>query len=167
MERGLAINRQPVHIVTSHLQLSGDLEVIGNPLMFLNDPSRDDVVMRDTRVAPLYPSGPFKGLSQPQLTVRKGDFAFVYFSDSEARDSIQLLAREESAVIYTALAIVRGTFHLPAEAPQATFLSAVTSDMIPVTDAQFFWLTSLPMPFPDRCELLMVGKKYIQMYHSA
>ena len=165
MERGVAINKQPVHIMTSYLQLTGDLEVIGNPLLFLNDERRDNMVVKDVRVAPIRPSGPFKALSQPQVTVLRDDFAFAYFPDPEARGSVQLLAREENAVIYTSLAIVRATFHLPAEAPNATFLSVVTQDMIPVTDAQIFWLNPPPMPFPDKCELLMVGKKYIQMYH--
>ena len=167
MERGVAINRQPAHIMTSYLQLTGNLEVIGNPLLFLNDERRDNMVIRDARVAPIRPSGPFKALSQPQVTVLRRDFAFAYFPDPEARGSVQLLARVESAVVYTSLAIVRADFHLPAEAPQATFLSVITQDMIPVTNAQIFWLAPPPLPFPTQCELLMLGKKYIQMYHLA
>ncbi|MBN1178469.1 MAG: hypothetical protein JXD18_04620 [Anaerolineae bacterium] len=161
-----AIRREPVQILTHALQIAGELEVVGPPLIFLNEDDRDDLVMRDVRVAPLMPSGSFKSLSRPQITIRKKDLLFVYFTDPETRAKVNLLAHEEDMVVYTPHAILRGSFHLPVEIIPTSFLSTIENDLLPFSKAQLFWLRPLPMSFPDRCDLLFIGEQHIQMYHS-
>ncbi len=167
MERRPLVQKYPVQILTPSLQIAGHLEIIGTPLTFLSDPGRDGMVLHDVRVVPLASGGPFKGLTQPLVTIRRQEIMLLYFSDPEARAAVQTLARKEQIIAYTSLAILRGAFHMPAESLITNFLATTSGDFLPLTEARVFLLTPLPVPYPDRCELLLVGRKYIQMYHPA
>ncbi len=99
--------------------------------------------------------------------MRKGEIIFAYFPSPEVTEQIRLLSRTEQMIAYTPLAVLRGTFHFSAEARPSDFLSTWTSILLPVTDAELFLSTALPAPFPARCDLLLVGRAYIQLYHPA
>jgi hypothetical protein len=154
-----------VQLLTRSFQFNGRLETVGNPLDFLNDPTRDGLALHQAHIAPLTPGGPIRGLARPQVSVRRREVVFLHYTEPEAREAIRLLARGEPLIAYTPLAVLRGTFHLPAEALLSDFLASTTGSFLPVTQAQLFFLQNLPSPFPSECELLMVGRRYIQVYH--
>jgi len=162
---GPPVHEYEAQLLTQSFQFNGRLETVGNPLDFLNDPTRDALILRQAYIAPLTPGGPIRGLARPQVSVRRQEVLFLYYAGSEAREAIRLLARREPLIAYTPLAVLRGTFHLPAEALLGDFLASTTGSFLPITHAQLFFLQRLPSPFPSECELLMVGRQYIQLYH--
>lgn len=168
MERGgPPIHEYGVQLITRFFQFSGQLEVVGNPLDFLNDRTRDALVLRQAYIAPLTPGGPIRGLARRQVSVRKQEVVFLYYTDAEAREAIRLMTRKELLIAYTPLAVLKGVFHLPAEARLSDFLAAMSDLFLPLSRAELFFLQELPSPFPTRCELLLVGRQYIQVYHLA
>ena len=165
MERsGPPVRQYAVHFFTPSFQFSGQLEVVGNLLDFLNDTRRDVLICQQVRIVPLKPG--LRELTRPGLSIRKAEFVLLYFDDQSALAEMRLLARTETLVIYTNLAIVRGDVHLPAEARANDFLATSQGILLPVTSASLFKVMEFPLPFPDRCELLLVGREYIQMYHQ-
>jgi hypothetical protein len=165
MRRRPPLQQSDVQILTPTLQVAGRLEFFGPPLVYLNDPERDGVTVQDARVAALTPTGPFKGLMRSLVTIRRQEIVLLYFLDPAVKEKISLLVHSEHLVSYTRLAIVRGAFHMPVEALLEDFLATTAGDLLAISDAQVYFLISPPMPFLDRCDLLMVGRGHIQMYH--
>jgi hypothetical protein len=164
MERsGPPVRQYAVHFFTPSFQFSGQLEIIGNLLDFLNDTRRDVLICQQVRIVPLKPG--LRELTRPSISIRKTEFVLLYFDDPSAQSEMRLLTRAETTVIYTDLAIVRGDVHLPAEARANDFLAAVSGILLPVTSVSLFKVVEFPLPFPDHCDLLLVGRDYIQMYH--
>lgn len=163
--RGPAIQQTDVQIVTPTLQFAGQFEFFGPPLVYLNDDARDGVVLRDVRIAALDPNSPFKGLHRPQATVRRSKVAFLHLIDPEVQAKASLLKRKERFVTYTPVAVLRGNYHMPVESQVEDFLATTMGEFLPLTDAQVFPLVPLPLPFPEHCDLLLISRRFIQMYH--
>jgi hypothetical protein len=163
----LPIQRHKVHILTASFQFSGQLEVVGALLNFINDPARDSLSLYDANLTPLTPGSPLKGIFRPHVVVRRPYVVFLCFASAETRASLQLLARHESLVAYTPIAVCRGQFHMSAEANLRDFLDTSQSGLLAVTEARLFPLVEFPAPFPTEAELLMVGRAQLQSYHSA
>lgn len=163
----LPIQRHDVQILTTTFQFSGQLEVIGALLNFINDPNRDSLSLYDARLTPLTPGSPLKGLSRPHVVVRRPHIVFVYLTSAETRASLKLLARRELLVAYTPVAVCRGYFHMSAEANVRDFLDVTQGGLVAVTEVRLFPLVEFPALFPTEVEQLMIGRTQVQSYHSA
>lgn len=159
------VQQTDVQILTSTFQLAGRFEFFGPPLIYLNDPERDGIVLTDARIAALDPNVPFKGLNRPVATIRRSQVALLHLVDPEIQAKANLLRREERLVTYTPMAILQGDYHMSVESQVEDFLSTTSGEFLPLTDARVFPLVSLPMPFPQHCDLLLVARPFIQMYH--
>lgn len=157
--------RHEVQILTTHFQLSGQLETVGAVDNFINDSTRDSLALYDVRLAPLTPGSPLKPLFRPHVVVRKPEIVFLYLTSAETRASIHTLARHELLVAYTSVAVCRGYFHMPAEANVNNFLGVTPGDLLPVTQTHVFPLIELPDPFPVEADLLLAGRTHLQFYH--
>jgi len=167
MERvGPPVQQHAVQLLTPAFQMSGQLEAVGNLVDFVNDNHRDALILHEAQLAPLSPGGPMRGLARPQLSVRKREVILLYLTEADSRAEMRLLAREEPLIVYTPLAVLRGTFHPHAEASMTDFLASTPGDFLPATAARLFFLKDLPSPFPEQCDLVFVGRRYFQLYHA-
>jgi len=164
---GPRVQRHDVQILTTRFQFSGQVETVGPVANFIDDPTRDNLSLYDTRLASLTPGTPLKAISRPHVVVRKSQIVLLYFTSAEIRASIRTLARRELLVAYTPLAVCRGYFHMPSEADVRDFLSLVRGDLLPITQAHIFPLVELPEPFPAEAEQVMVGRSHLHFYHTA
>ncbi len=165
--QGPPINKFTVQILTLSFQITGQLESIGPFLEFLVDPVRDALSITDAQVLPLMPGGPLKGMTRPQISLRKPEVVFIYPLEQVAKDQVRLLARKEPYIVYTPLAILRASFHLSAEARAQDLFSTMSADFVPITEVSLFSLLDLPAPFPQKPDLLIVGRQYVQLYHAS
>jgi hypothetical protein len=163
----LPVQRHEVHILTASFQFSGQLEVVGALLNFINDLNRDSFSLYDANLTPLTPGSPLKGIFRPHVVVRRPYIAFLYFASAETRASLKLLARHELLVAYTPIAVCRGRFHMSSEANLRDFLDVSQGSLLAVTEARLFPLVEFPAPFPLDAELLMMGRAQLQSYHPA
>ncbi len=161
------IQRHEVEIITVGFQFSGQLEVVGALLNFINDPTRDSLSLYDARLTPLTPGSPLKGFFRPHVIVRRRHVVFMYFTSAETRASLKLLARHELLVAYTPVAVCRGHFHMSTEANVRDFLDITQGGLLAVTEARLFPLVEFPAPFPLEAEQLMIGRDQLQSYHPA
>jgi hypothetical protein len=162
---GPPIHRHAVQILTPSFQFSGELEVVGNLVDFLNDAVRDALILHQAQITPLVRGGAMKDMARPQVSLRKQEVVFLYLTEPEVRAEVRLMARKEPLIIYTSLAVLRGELHLPAEVRANDFLAATSGIFIPVTSARLFMLTDLS-PFPDACDFLLLGRRCIRFYHA-
>jgi len=163
---GPPIHRYAAQLLTPSFHLNGSLEVVGGPLDFLNDSRRDALVLTDVHLTPLTPGSPMRSMTRPQLVLRRQEVALLCFADPDVRADIRLLVRAESLIIYTPLAVLRGSMHVPAEVAMNDVLSSTPGDFLAVTDAHLFPLRELPAPWPTQSGLVIVGRPYVQLYHT-
>lgn len=164
---GPRVQRHDVQILTTRFQFSGQVETVGPVANFIDDPTRDNLSLYDTHLAPLTPGTPLKAISRPHVVVRKSQIVLLYFTSAEIRASIRTLTRRELLVAYTPVAVCRGYFHMPTEADVRDFLSIIRGNLLPVTEPLIFPLRELPAPFPTKADLMMVGSPHLQFYHTA
>jgi len=161
------VQRHEVQILTTHFQISGQLETIGPPDNFINDSTRDSMAIYEVRLTPLRPSSPLGSLSRPRIVILKPEIMLLYLASAESRASIQTLTRRELLVAYTPLAVCRGHFHMPVEANVNEFLSVTPGLFLPITETKVFPLFELPEPFPTDADILLVGRAHLQFYYPA
>jgi len=161
------VRRHEVQILTARFQLGGQLETVGPVGNFINDSTRDSLVLYHVRLTSLTPGSPLKPISRSHVVIRKSEIIFLYLTSAETRASIHTLARHELLVAYTLVAVCRGHFHMPAEANMNNFLGVTPGTLLPVTKAHVFPLIELPDPFPAEADLLLVGRTHLQLYHPA
>ena len=164
---GPLVQRHDVQILTTRFQFSGQIETVGPVASFIDDPTRDNLSLYDTRMAPLTPGTPLKAISRPHVVVRKSQIVLLYFTSAEIRASIRTLTRRGLLVAYTPLAVCRGYFHMSSEAAVRDFLGLVRGAMLPITQAHIFPLVELPEPFPAEADLVMAGRSHLHFYHTA
>jgi|YNPBryantNP2012_1023418.scaffolds.fasta_scaffold28634_2 hypothetical protein len=165
MERRPPTQMCGVLLLTPSMQIEGQMEIVGAPLAFLNAEERDGLILHQAHILPLPAGGRLREWTQSSLTLRRQEIVLLYLTDPAVQAAVQTLTRSEQYICYTSLAVVRADFHMPAEALRYDFLAALSGDLIPATDAQAFPLIPTPLPFPERCDLLLVGRSHIQMYH--
>jgi hypothetical protein len=159
--------RHDIQILTNHFQFSGQLETVGPPGNFINDPSRHSLSLYDVRTAPLTPGSPLKGIFRPHVVVRKSHIVLLYFASAETRASISTYPRRELLMIYTPVAVCRGYFHVPTEARLRDFLDVIPGSLLPVTEARIFPFVEFSASFPVEAELVLVGHSHVLLYHTA
>ena len=156
-----------VQILTTYFQFSGQLEVVGAVLNYINDQARDSYSLHDARLTPLTPGSPLRGLARPHVVVRRSQVVFLYFTSAEIRDSIHALARSELLVAYTPIAVCLAQFHMAAEAKIGDFIESTQGELLLASEARVFPLVEFPAPFPAQAELLLVGRSQLLSYHPA
>jgi hypothetical protein len=164
--QGPPIQRHDVQIISTDYQYNGQLEAVGPVGNFVNDPTRQSLSLYDVQLAPLKPGSPLKTLSRPHIVILKPNIVFAYFVSAEARDTISRFALSETLMLYTPLAVCRGNFHMPAEANLRDFLGVVPSELLVISEAQIFPFVELPLPFSTKTELVLLGRSYLQFYHT-
>ncbi|MBN1954778.1 MAG: hypothetical protein JW900_06985 [Anaerolineae bacterium] len=163
---GPPVNRFQIHVLTLSFQATGQIDVIGNLADFLTDPARDALILSQANLSSIPPGGPIRSMTRPEISIRKPEVSFAYFPEQEAQNQVRLLARTEELVLYTPLAILRGSVHMTAEARINDFLATTKTAYIPITQARLFMLIDLPFPFPQECALLLLNQQYVQLFHT-
>ena len=161
------IRNLDVSILTPRYQITGQIETVGTPFIFINDEKRASLSLHDVNLAPLAGRGPLQSFSRPRIILRRSEIVLLYFASEETRASIQTLRRSELLVAYTPVAVCRARFHMADEANVHDFLEDIASILLPITDAQIFPLSDLPAPFPAEPDLLLLGRSHLEFYHPA
>lgn len=161
----LPTQRHGVLILTANFQYGGQLEAVGPAFEFINAAARDSLSLYDAHLTPLTPGSPMRGLSRPHVVVRRQQVIFLYFEDAETRASVRRLARSESLVVYTPVAVCRGRFHMSAESRLDNFLDSVQDRLLPISEARIFPLLELPAPFPAEADIILIGRDQVLSYH--
>jgi hypothetical protein len=156
--------RYPVQVLTLGYHIQGILEPIGPIVNYLNDVNRQYVPFLDATVNSLTP-GPLGKVTRPQLIIPKTDLVAMYLDDATARASVQHMKRIERYIAYLPSLVCRGEFHLGTDTRWQDVLSLLVADFFGVTAVTAFPLVTLPGPFPQQADLLILNRAHVRMLH--
>lgn len=165
--QGPPVHNLDVSIITPRYQITGQLETVGRVFTYINNEKNENFLLRDISLTPLASQGPLQSFSRPNIILRRSEIVFLHLASEETRSSIRTLRRSELLVAYTPVAVCRAQFHMADEANVNSFLEDTASKLLPITDVQLFPLNDLPAPFPTELELMLIGRSYLEFYHTA
>jgi hypothetical protein len=154
----------PIQALTISFYIRGTMEPIGPVINYLNDVNRQHIPFLDATVIPLAP-GPLGTVTRSQLIVPKSDIVALYMDDAAARSAIQLMKRVERCIAYMPSLVCRGEFHLGTDTRWQDMLSLLAGDFFAVTAAMSFPLVTLPGPFPQQTDLLILNRLHVRALH--
>ncbi len=155
----------PVEILTGHYQISGNLEVRGNPAVFVNDASFSVFNVHDATMTPLATGSPVGQVKVPLLYVPKSEPHVVLIGNFEAKDA-QLLPNRLRLVCFTDTYVIRASFHVGPEtkAPDALYFQA--GPFFPTTAAEIYPLRPLAADLGGQADLLYIHKDHVRTYYG-
>jgi hypothetical protein len=156
--------RYPVQVLTTAYHIQGILEPIGPIISYLNDVNRQYIPFLDATVNSLAP-GPLGKVTRPQLIIPKTDLVAMYLDDATARASVQHMKRVERYIAYLPSLVCRGEFHLGTDTRWQDILSLLIGDFFGITAVTAFPLVTLPGPFPQQADLLILNRAHVRMLH--
>ena len=160
-----SLERHDCQMLGREFQYVGKLEPVGIIIDYLNDLDRITYPLFDVQVHRLIPGGSFPGVTRPEITVARSEVGLLYLPDPEYRSKIQVIKNSERVIVYTPHVVCRGNFHLGAETRLRDLLSLMTGVFLVMTDASVFPLSTLPAPFPQKADLLILNRDYVTAYH--
>ena len=158
------IPHYPVQVLTPAYLIQGILEPIGPIINYLNDVNRQYIPFLDATVNSLTP-GPLGKVTRPQLIIPKTDLVAMYLDDANAQASVQHMKRVERYIAYLPSLVCRGEFHLGTDTRWQDILSLLVADFFGVTAVTAFPLVTLPGPFPQQADLLILNRTHVRMLH--
>jgi hypothetical protein len=161
----ISLERYDVQILGRQFQIEGQMEPVGRLLDYFNSEGRSTFPVFDVKVLPIMPAGPLKVMARPEIIVSHTELGLIYFLDSEFRQRVQLLRNSDGVIAYTPHAVLRGNFHRGVETRLGELFNLMPGSYLAMSETSIFPTTELPTPFPQRADLLLVNRHYVNLYH--
>jgi len=160
------LDRYDVQVLGRQFQFAGQMEPVGRVLDYFNRGNRSTFSLYDVKLFPLLPNSPFTGITRSEITVSDSELGLIYFLDADYRRQVQVMKNSDPVIAYTPHAVLRGRFHRGAETRLRDLFDLMDGNFVAMTDVSVFVTTSLPAPFPQRADLLIVNRLYVNLYHA-
>jgi hypothetical protein len=159
------IQRYEVQVIGRTFQFTGQMAPVGRVLDYLNHEDSFTFSLHEVTISPLTPGSPVAGVTRPEITVSDSELGLIYFLDPEYRQKVDVLRNHDRVIAYTPHAVLRGNFHRGAETRLTDLFDLMQGNYLPMTDVSIFPLTALPAPFPQKTDLLIVNRFFVNLYH--
>lgn len=147
-------------------QITGQIEPIGPWLDWLNARDKYTLPVQAARVYPL-DGAPVATTERAVVHLNRADVRLIHLPERAAGDSVHMLRNAQAAILHLGPVICRGDLHMGADATLATFMDDLPGAFFPVTNAQLFTTTTLPVPLPRQADLILVNRAQVQVYYPA
>jgi hypothetical protein len=153
-------------VVTSEFEIVGQIEPIGPWLDYLNAKDKYTLPVKNARflaIGAAAGSAPEK----PQVFVNRADICFIYLPDRSSHQTVNMLRNIQAAIAHIGPLICRAEFHMGMDANLLTFMDDLPGNFFPITNADLHAKVALPVPLPNKVELLLVNRLHVPVYHPA
>jgi hypothetical protein len=154
-----------VEILSADYQLTGSMEVIGNPGVFVNNPSYDVFVVHNASVTPLTVGTQVGKVSVPKLYVPKQE-AQVILIDMTVEEA-QLLPTKKPLVCFTDTYIIRGGFATGLETSAGDLFTAGQGPFFAAVQAEVLAMRPLTEEIGGSADLVYVRAEAVQAFYSS
>jgi hypothetical protein len=158
------MNTFPVEILTGHFQISGDLEVRGNPSVYVNDASFDVFAVHKATMTPLAPGTSVGPVKVPLLYVPKTEPHVMLVGNLEPKDA-QLLPNKINLVAFTDTYVIKANFHAGPETKADDVLFYATGPYFPATEAEIYAMRPLTADLGGQADLVFVHRNHVRTFY--
>ena len=158
------VNTKAVEILTGSYQVSGKLEIRGNPAVFLNDNTVRTLAVLDATVTPLAVGTSVGPMSVAKFYVPKAEPQVVLI-DMTIQEA-QLLSTKIDAVCFTDSYIVRGEFSTGPETKPPDLFTASAGPFFPAQNAEVLPVRPLTEDLGGQADLVFVRGDAVRVFYS-
>jgi len=152
-----------VHIANDLLWLTGEMETMGNPHNYINQDGLDFIRIANPHIAPWSFSGlPVSHV--PSIIVARERIQFLVFIHEASQEEFRSAPRTETLVLHLPLAIIRGNVPFLSEAKFSNFLDFWKGILVPVVDAQIYFIADSASQPPTQSPLIYVNRHVMLSY---
>lgn len=155
----------PVEILTGHYQVSGNLEIRGNPAIFVNDASFNVFNVHDATLTPLVTGSPVGPVKLPLLYLPKTEPHVVLIGNFTPQEA-QLLPNKLRLVCFSDTYVIRGDFHVGPETKADDALYYAAGPFFPVTNADIYAMRPLTADLGGQADLVYIHKNHVRAFYS-
>jgi hypothetical protein len=159
------ITTYPVEILTGHFQVSGNLEIRGNPAVFVNDASYNVFSVHDATVTPLVAGSPVGQVKVPVLYLPKSEPHVMLIGNFAPQDA-QLLPNKIALIAFTDTYVIHGEFHTGPETKADDILYSAAGPYFPATDAEIYAMRPLAADLGGQADLVYVHKQHVRVFYT-
>jgi hypothetical protein len=159
------IKTHPVEILTGYYQISGNMEVRGNPGVFVNDASFSTYNVHDAVLTPLTIGSAAGAIKHPLLYIPKSEPQVMLIGEFAASDA-QLLAHRIRMVCFTDTYIIRAFFHTGPETAAQDLFFAQPGPLFGATDAEIVPMRPLAADLGGQADLVYVHKSAVRTFYA-
>jgi len=154
----------PVEILTGHFQISGGLDVRGNPTIYLNDSSIDVFAIHKATLTPLAAGTSVGQVQLPLLYVPKTEPHVLLIGNFEAKQA-QLLPNKINLVAFTDTYVIKGDFHAGPETKADDVLYYSPGPFFPATNAEIYAMRPLAADLGGEADLVFIHKSHVRTFY--
>lgn len=155
------IRTYPVEILTGHYQIGGEIEIRGNPAVFVNDASFSAFTIRNATLTPLTVGTSVGPVKVPVLFLPKSEPQVVLIGDFSPQDA-QLLPTKIGLVCFTDSYVIRGVYHTGPETQPIDVFFSGGGPLFPATDAEIYPLRPMAADLGGQADLVYVHRDAIK-----
>ncbi len=157
--------RLPIRVYTLSYFISGRFASSDAFLTWLNNPNKQTLELAEAQIVVLDPQAKLQNVSQPMVTVPKGQIVAVGLNAPEGETLLSLPSRAELAVLYTPRYVIQGYLHPSGDVALSNLFNVTEGIFVPVTHAQLHALVPTREVSGDTARLMMVNKDFVDCYH--
>lgn len=158
------INTFPAEILTGYFQISGKMEVRGNPTIYLNDASFDVFSVHDATMTPLTPGSSIGPVKVPLLYLPKTEPHVVLIGNFNPKDA-QLLPNIINLVAFTDTYVIKGSFHAGPETKADDVFFYSPGPFFPATDAEIYTMRPLAADLGGEADLVFIHRNHVRSFY--
>lgn len=156
--------RLQVELILTSFLLKGKFSPLGELLIYLNDRTRNSILIDECELAPLAPDRQVRGVKQPSLVALKHQIVFLSLLESAQAQEIRILKASRPVVFYTRQFAVQGQLHVNTDARDSDLLDD-NRDFFAVSNATIFPLEQLAQQPTPQVPLLLIYRSQVHTYH--
>jgi hypothetical protein len=155
----------PAEILTGYYQISGGIEILGNPTIYVNDATFSTFNIHDATLTPLTPGTPVGPVQVPKLFLPKSEPQVLLIGDFSPHDA-QLLPNKIKLICFTSAYVIRGVFHAGPETQATDVFYALPGPFFPATDVDIYPIRPMSTELGGQADLVFVHRDAVRAFHS-
>lgn len=155
-----------VELLSEHYLLSGELEPFGPMMIYLNDPGRSALRLKNTQARALDPGLAVPTFHSEDMMVRKDEAILIRPLDAVSQSTVPLMARRLLLQVFASRFVLQGAFPCGQETQVAEILDLSPGQWVACVDAQVYPVQHSEQPIFQQAKMILLNKNHIRFYQA-
>lgn len=155
-----------VELLSEHYVLSGELEPFGPLMIYLNDPERSALRLRNLQGCALDPGMTIDNLRSEDMMVRKDEVILIRPLDAISQSTVPLLARRQVLQVFINRFVLQAAFPCGQETQVSEIFDLSPGHWVACVDAQVYPLQLAQQSIFHEAKLVLLNKHHVRFYQA-
>jgi hypothetical protein len=163
---GFQIRHYQVELLSEHYVLSGELEPFGPLMIYLNDPERSALRLKNLQGCALDPGLTIDNLRSEDMMVRKDEVILIRPLDAVSQSTVPLLARRQVLQVFINRFVLQAAFPCGQETQVSEIFDLSPGHWVACVDAQVYPLQRAQQSIFHEAKLVLLNKHHVRFYQA-